>query len=235
MSIKAILFDLDGTLLPLHQGEFLKAYFKSLVTALMPLGNTPKELEAAIWAGTEAMMKNVGEKTNEEVFFDCFAKVCRTDIELFKELAENFYKTEYKKLAKLTSPSELAKKAVEYASLGGRAVVLATNPLFPQSAQYERMSWAGLSAEDFAFVTVYENECRAKPNPQYYLSICDRLGLEPEECLMIGNDEREDMYAASAAGLCCYLVEDCVITSAEHPWQGERGSFAELVEKLRNL
>ena len=236
MQIRAILFDLDGTLLPQDQNAFIGAYFKGLIKTLLPLGADARALEAAVWHGTGAMIKNDGSKTNERAFFDTFESMCEVDMERFRALADDFYATGYKSLVEYTNPSPtLAKQAVEYAKKCGRAVVLATNPLFPEVAQNTRISFAGLSADDFDFVTSYEREIYSKPNPKYYLSIAERLGVEPCECLMIGNDEGEDMYAASSVGMNCYLIEDCMIPSEKHPWQGERGSFAGLVEKLKNL
>ena len=38
MKIKAVMFDLDGTLLPMDQDVFIKAYFGGLVKKLVPLG-----------------------------------------------------------------------------------------------------------------------------------------------------------------------------------------------------
>ncbi len=235
MSIKAVLFDLDGTLLPLDQDVFIKNYFKGLIGALLPLGRDPRELESAVWNGTYAMVKNDGKKNNEAAFFDHLASVYPVDIELFRALAEHYYATDYQKLITLTSPTPLAKEAVSYARNSGRKVVLATNPLFPEIAQHTRIRFAGLSPEDFDFVTTYESDSFAKPNPQYYLSICARLGVSPEECLMVGNDESEDMHAASSVGMHCYLIDDCAIRSEKHPWTGEHGSFARLVEKLENM
>lgn len=235
MQIRAILFDLDGTLLPQDQNAFIGAYFKGLIKALLPLGADARALEAAVWQGTGAMIKNDGSKTNEQAFFDTFESMCKVDMEHFRSLADDFYSTGYKSLIEYTDPSPLAKAAVEYARKNDRAVVLATNPLFPEIAQNTRIGFAGLSPDDFDFVTSYENQVYSKPNPKYYLSIAERLGVEPCECLMIGNDEGEDMYAASSVGMNCYLIEDCMIPSEKYKWQGERGSFAELVEKLKAL
>ena len=234
--IKAILFDLDGTLLPLDQNEFIREYFKGLVTALIPLGKDPKTLEAAVWQGTYAMIKNDGSKTNEKAFFDYFTSICpNVDMERFCVLAENYYATEYTKLSPLTRPTPLAREAVRLASQNGRRVVLATNPLFPAEAQNVRISFAGLEPENFEFVTTYTSDSYAKPNPKYYLSICERLGVRPEECLMIGNDEREDMLAASSVGMSCYLIDDCALRSEEHPWTGAHGSFNEMLEMLKRI
>ncbi len=233
--IKAILFDLDGTLLPLDQREFVGTYFRGLISALAPLGINPKKLEAAVWQGTGAMKSNDGSKTNEQAFFDCFSLICPTDTAKFRELAEKYYNTEYKRLISLTHPTPLAREAVKYASENGRRVVLATNPLFPEEAQYTRVRFAGLEPENFELVTTYTTDTYAKPNPRYYLSICERLGVAPAECLMIGNDEHEDMYAASSAGMSCYLIDDCVLHSEEHPWTGDHGTFEELVNKLKMM
>ena len=74
MSITTILFDLDGTLLPMDQDVFAKAYIKGLTVAAEPVGYSPMILGAAIMAGTSAMIKNTGEKTNEDVFWHTLEK-----------------------------------------------------------------------------------------------------------------------------------------------------------------
>ena len=234
MKIKAVLFDLDGTLLPLDQNGFIQGYFKGLVKALLPLGIDADTLSKTIWQGTYAMIKNDGKKSNEDVFFDYFQSVCKTDIEKFRTLADDYYKGEYQKLASITHPTPLAAQAVESAHADGRAVVLATNPLFPEYAQHSRIRFAGLEPSDFNLITSYESEKYAKPNPQYYLSICERLGIKPEECL-IGNDEREDMHAASSVGMSCFLIDDYALRAEEYTWTGEHGSFAEMIDKLKSI
>ena len=57
MSTKAVLFDLDGTLLPMDQDSFVKFYFGGLAKKLAPHGYDPQALIAAIWTGTKAMSK----------------------------------------------------------------------------------------------------------------------------------------------------------------------------------
>ena len=60
MTPKAILFDLDGTLLPMDQTVFMKHYFRELAAVLVPLGIAPEAVAPTIWAGTKAMVKNNG-------------------------------------------------------------------------------------------------------------------------------------------------------------------------------
>ena len=63
--MKTVLFDLDGTLLPMDQDVFIRAYFGGLAQKLAPLGYEPKQLLDAVWAGTGAMVKNDGSRTNQ--------------------------------------------------------------------------------------------------------------------------------------------------------------------------
>ena len=73
--------------------------------------------------------------------------------------------------------------------------MLATNPLFPPTATQSRIRWAGLTPEDFEFITTYDNSSFCKPNPDYYREILGKLNLNAGECLMVGNDVGEDMIA----------------------------------------
>ena len=58
MEIKNVLFDLDGTLLPMDMERFTNGYFQLLTEKMAPLGYDPKALTDAVWAGTAAMVKN---------------------------------------------------------------------------------------------------------------------------------------------------------------------------------
>lgn len=236
MHTKAIFFDLDGTLLPMDQEQFTKGYFKELAAVLVPVTRAaPQALVAAVWDGTKAMVKNTGEQCNADVFWARFSAVTGLDTDLCRPLCDRFYSHEFHRARQFTGENPLAVEAVALARQKGRAVVLASNPLFPLVGQASRLSWVGLKPEDFNLVTSYESDRFCKPNPLYYTAICERLGAAPQDCLMIGNDETEDMYAATAAGLRGWLVTDCRIPSEAHPWDGPRGTFAELVEMLRTL
>lgn len=235
MNYKAILFDLDGTLIPMDNAVFTKGYFKELAKKLSPVGLEPDRLIDSVWAGTKAMIKNDGAKTNADIFWDTFSQVTGREIAPFKDASDIFYTTDFAAAKVYTTENPLAAEAVRLAHSGGRAVVCATNPLFPLNGQLMRMSWVGLGKSDFDLITSYESDSFCKPNPEYYKSICERIGIAPQDCLMVGNDELEDMYAASSVGMNCYYVTDNAIPCREHIWDGERGTFAELVEYLCGL
>lgn len=232
---KAILFDMDGTLVPMDLHEFTKGYFVDLGRKLAPFNIDQKKLVDAIWTGTAAMVKNNGPKSNRDVFWDTFGPLTGTNSEEVDPCCLDFYSNEFKTAKRFTKDNPLAKEAVKIAHEKAEKVILATNPIFPMVGQETRLEWVGLTPADFDFVTSYENSVNCKPNPAYFASVCKQAGVEPCECLMIGNDEREDMYAASLLGIDCYLVTDTMISCPEHPWNGPCGTFAELIEMLRSL
>ena len=229
---KAIMFDLDGTLLPMNQEDFTKEYFRLLHEETCSY-LTYKKLCNCIWSGVKAMVKNDGSLMNKDIFWNDFEKTSGISRKIFEPICDNFYKNGLKKVKASIDENLLAKEAVELAHKKADKVVLATNPVFPLIAQETRLSFIGLKASDFDYITSYENECYAKPNPKYYLSICERLKIEAKDCLMIGNDENEDMYASSVVGFDTYMLMGYEIFSKDHPYNGNKGSFKEMIEMLR--
>lgn len=232
---KAILFDLDGTLVPMDMDIFTKAYVKAISVRFAPLGIGAEEFGRALWKSVKAMAMSDGSCKNSQTFWKTFMEDFNGDSDFYERETTPFYDNEFNDLKAVTSPNPLARRAVELARNNGRKVVLATNPVFPHNAQLTRMSWVGLEESDFDFITDYESDSFCKPNPKYYLSICERLGVAPEECLMVGNDESDDIKGASHAGLDCFLVTDCLVPCKDFEWQGERGSFEDLIKKLESL
>ena len=66
MLIRHILFDLDGTLLPMNQDEFVTFYMPLLAKKYLSEGISfdPKAFIASVWKGYDAMVKNDGSCTS---------------------------------------------------------------------------------------------------------------------------------------------------------------------------
>lgn len=227
--IKFVLFDLDGTLLPMDQNKFIEEYFSGLAKALAPLGYEQKSLVSAIWRGTGAMIKNGGSATNEEVFWNTFASIMGESVREQESHFNRFYEEEFDKISKICGYTPNAKKALLLVRSRGARAVLATNPIFPAIATRKRMSWAGVSPDDFEFYTTYENSKSSKPSLAYYEEILTRLGARAEECLMVGNDVSDDM-VAQKLGMKVFLLTDCLINrTGEDISVYRRGGFEELL------
>lgn len=235
MSIKAVLFDLDGTLLPMDQEAFTHSYFKLLAVKLAPYGYDPKELVSGIWTGTKAMVMNDGSCTNEEAFWDRFSKIFGDQVREHEPVFAEFYRQEFQGVKNACGYVPAAAEVVTALKERGIRVILATNPIFPAVATESRIRWAGLQPGDFESYTTYENSRFCKPNPAYYQDILRKADLQPEECVMVGNDVTEDMVAGSL-GMRVFLLTDCIINNENKDISVyPNGGFPELKNYLNGL
>lgn len=208
---KNILFDVDGTLLPMDVHEFVKYYFGSLCEKMIPvLKIEPKSLTDSIMAGLGAMAKNDGSALNRDVFWKAAAKTA-------------------------TFVNPYAKKCVDFAKENGYKVIAATNPIFPKPATYKRLEWAGLNPEDFEYITVYDNSSSCKPNLLYFKDLCEKCSISPKESLMVGNDVDEDLCSAEL-GFDTFLITDCIINRNDKDYSSYKsGSFEDFYNYLTTL
>lgn len=209
---KAIFFDMDGTLLPMDLEEFMRGYFALIARFMAERGIDGEKVVDGIWKGTGAMFEFDGKTTNEERFWSFFPAYMenlgekRDWVPLFDE----FYEGRFAQLREKTVTNPLVAGVVETLHEKGYRLVLTTNPLFPERASRQRLSWTGADPSYFERVTAYENSLYAKPSPQYYAENLAACGLEPGEVLMVGNDTRDDA-AAGRLGIDVYIVTDCLV------------------------
>ena len=235
MKINTVLFDLDGTLLPMNLEIFTRAYLSALAANLARRGYEPKRLSEAILVGTAAMVKNDGRVTNEQLFWNKMTEIYGESILSDMPYFEDFYEKEFDKVSTVCGYDECAALTVREMKNMGLTVALATNPLFPKIATEKRVRWAGLDISDFAFYTTYENSAHCKPNPEYYREIDSKMNIIPEQTLMVGNDTDEDMIAA-ALGMKVFLLTDNLINrSGKDISTYPHGSFDELVKYVKEL
>jgi FMN phosphatase YigB (HAD superfamily) len=227
---RAILFDLDGTLLDSNMDHFLPPYFSSLAARVAHIA-PPKEFIAHLLAATERMLANDGRATNEEVFtaaFYPFAGHSRAELE---PIFEDFYEKDFPGLRQYTRRKPEAREVVRLVFALGHKVAVATNPLFPETAVRQRLAWAGVDDFPYDWVTTYENSRCCKPNLRYFDAIAERLAVPPEASLVVG-DEEMDMVSARA-GFATYLVPGpATALSPATPEPTYRGSLAELARLL---
>ena len=233
MAITTVLFDLDGTLLPMDQDQFVKMYFGLLARTLTP--DDPEAMIKAVWVGTRAMMTNDGSRTNEAAFWDTYCGLLGEDRRNDEPAFRSFYENQFELVRNACGFDPKAAETIALVKAKGLKTALATNPLFPRIATQARARWAGLNLDDFELYTTYEDYSYCKPDPRYYQAVLDKLGLTAEECLMVGNDAEEDT-AAAKLGIRIFLLTDCLINKkGVDIEQYPHGGFDELMAYIENL
>ncbi|MFX1496205.1 MAG: HAD family hydrolase [Promethearchaeota archaeon] len=203
LSNKAILFDLDGTLIDVNLKKFIPSYLKLLAESISHL-IPPNKVITKILKVSEEINNNNGKVTNQEIFFEKFFPIDGFDKDKIQPLFDDFYKTKFSELRQYTRKKPEARFLMKAAFAKGYKVVIATTPVLPLSAIQQRLDWAEVGDFEYDLITTIENSRANKPNPVYYKQIVDYLGISPEDCLMVG-DEDKDM-VAKTIGCQTFLV-----------------------------
>jgi len=232
--LDTILFDLDGTLLPFSEKEFVNFYFPGMAKKLHPLGVEAEKLVKGLWAGTKVMQENDGVRTNSEVFWEFFEPFMGLSREELEPPMGDFYSNEFDGAKSVLKQQRNCAPMIAALKAKGYTVALATNPIFPINAVETRLNWVGLHVEDFALITSYETSRAAKPSTIYYEAILQQLGKKAEQCMMIGNNTVEDT-AVMKMGIPVILVTDTPEGPADIPEGAKTMSFVELQEYFNAL
>lgn len=230
--IKAILFDMDGTLLPMDNERFLKIYL-SRVGACLPGQEAGHVAKCIMGASMQVARRKGGDETNADMFARIFCGMTGMDYDFCFPHFDRFYAEEFHKIGEFFPPEPLARTIIDACRQKGFTLALATVPLFPRAAMLARMAWAGIREEDFALCTSYEDFLTSKPDPAYYLDVAGRIGASPDECLMVGNDADDDIRPALEAGMGAFFLTPHAI--GEAPPEVPRGGYAELLGYLSAL
>ena len=202
---KAVLFDLDNTLILYNEPAFLQQYFGKLATVFADL-IPPDNLPERILLSTMALSSNDGFLNNADYFMNTFLDPGADRRQVWDRFL-TFYQTGYRELLPASSSPAGFDEVFSRLRSSDLKLVLATNPIYPLAAYGHRLSWVGLTPADFDHVTHIENTGFVKPNPGYFRQICETIQIAPQSCLMVGNDPVYDI-AASAIGIRTYLTSD---------------------------
>lgn len=235
---KAILFDLDGTLLDIDMDIFLTKYFEEMGKMAAAGGCCdPRRLVAQILNSTEVMIRDLNPETsNEQTFMNHFFSCLETDEVKMRAFFDEFYRTGFPRLQEYCRPFAGVPEMMAEVFSCGLKVVIATNSVFPYRAIQSRLEWAGIGDFPYELLTCYENMHYCKPNLEYYEEIAANIGIEPSACLMVGNDTDEDLVAGKI-GMKTFLIEDRLIDRGNNTyrpdWNGSLLDFFEFINNLR--
>jgi HAD superfamily hydrolase (TIGR01549 family) len=218
--IKAVLLDLDNTLLGNPDDLFAMEYLARVDGFFSDRWGYPA-LSRVILQGIHNInhARDMGQ-TNIGYMLDLIADATGKSTDDIRADFAEFYQTAYPRLRDCTQTVQLAEALVNELKKQGYAIVIATNPLYPVEAIQQRLTWAGLSDDlgDYALVTHAGNMHFAKPDPAYYAEIVARVGVEPDEALMVGDSLRNDIEPARQVGLHTFHITD---TASDEESEGD--------------
>lgn len=184
--IKGVLFDMDGVLADSEQ--FI---CKAAIMMFSEIGIEvkPEDFKSFVGTGENRYIGGVAEKYNLKVDIE---KVKARTYEIYQKIIKGSLK-----------PLPGALNFVDYCRKRGFKIAVATSAdIVKMNANLREI---GLPASTFnATVNGLEVENR-KPSPDIYLKSAEKIGLKPEECLVI-EDAVSGIKAAKAAGCKCLAM-----------------------------
>lgn len=200
------LFDLYGTLADIHTDEDMEQLWQdfSVTLALRGAYYRPQELKRRYHKGVEEMehqaRKRLGKGSWPEVdvepVFRALYEEAGVEAEPWevKSLAWEFRKLSVKKLRLFEGAEELLRRL----KASGRRIFLLSNA----QALFTRPELHLLGLEKyFDGIFLSSDIGRKKPDPAFYNKLMETFHLDPQETVMVGNDDVADCHGAARAGL----------------------------------
>lgn len=237
--LKAVVFDMDNTLLDINLGAFVAVYMRDEARLIADICqknsvNALASLSGILIDLVRNRRRAEDDRTNHAFYIDELRRRCQLPLDdpIIGE-AFSYYEREVLPLRNSplinARPREGAHRAIQTVADRGLRIALLTNPGFTRDCIECRMKWGEIDDAPFELVTTMENSTRCKPDIRYYLESLDVMGLSPEEVLMVGNDAQRD-----------FPVPDCGIQTAfvgnrtpeRALWSGSMADFAKGFDEI---
>lgn len=225
--LKALLLDLDGTLIDLDGDQFLESYIERVAQWMRPFVD-PDEFARAVWvAAIPVMAKEHPHQSNRQVLWQALEQ----ELSVPAPILEQHLSVELRRqnLVSISPGGQPMQGARELTSLGqslGLKLALATMPIYPEIVVRERLRRGGLDNFGWDFIATEEMHA-VKPQEQYWEAIMAAVGARPDECLIVGDDFFRDIRQAPP-GASTYYVGN------RYPGldPGPSGTLSDLVRQL---
>lgn len=232
---KAVLFDLDGTLLPMDFDDFMRSYIYRLSIYTSRQGLRSIRFLFGYRKAMYALMDYDGTRTIREVFWDAFFDAIPNAPRDIEESCMQFFRSDFRAIGRNIRSNIFADATLRTLARKGYRLVLATNPVFPRVATVERCRWARIDHTRFELISTYETFHHLKPDLDYYREVCDRRELDPGDCIMVGNNVAEDM-CAEQLGMDTFLVTPYLLNPRhEDTSRFKQGTLAALYRFAQEL
>ncbi|PJF36254.1 MAG: hypothetical protein CUN49_06425 [Candidatus Thermofonsia Clade 1 bacterium] len=228
--IKVVLFDLDGTLVRVNTDAFVRDYVQQLSEQLAEALEVPAaQCLQALRAAIRAVSANLDPTcSNRAVFERAFVQALAMPSEALHTAFARAQAAIFPSLVRHFAPEPAAVPLLERLMARDIAFAIVTNPIFSLETVYQRMIWGNLPLElPYALITNLEELHFAKPRPHLYEEVLARIGYEPDQAIMVGDDFQNDIAPANAIGMHAYWLNGAQ-TLADFAAEVENG----LLERL---
>ena len=220
----AFLFDLYGTLVDIHTDENRPSLWKQTADFMLSRGaardaealqraylTNVRAEEALLRQRDKALPNAQGEIDLTSVFARLYAeKGVQADHELIAETAWFFRRASTSHLRLYAGAREL----LDALRAAGKTVILLSNA---QAAfTLPELDELGL-AQRFDRIFISSDAGFKKPDPRFFRMPLETLGLEPADCLMIGNDPDCDVKGALAVGMDAAFLRSALSPAGDLP------------------
>lgn len=198
--VKAVIFDFDGTLVDFKNTdiECLKLILKKTGVPVKPDAFVESAIShilsfhKLVDSGEENPL-NLNRYRLFHTFSDFGISWDTTFVNCYKQF-----------LLERTTPYKRISDILSY--LHGKVKLGILTNAYNPVMQTKRIQASGLS-EFFNEIQISGEEKYAKPDPEAFHIICNRLNSRPEECIFIGDSPKYDISGAIAAGLQTILIQ----------------------------
>jgi len=230
MNHAAVVFDLFGTLVDNCRNSYSQELERAGVLSRLAAGRERQFLE--LWRSEEFYrMRTLGQVGDAN---ECIRYVCgRLGVEGDAAAIANAAQMRLDHCRRELTPRPDAAAALR--RLRGRGLKLG---LLSVCAYETPRLWPHTPFALLFDAAVFSCEVgMVKPDPRLYRLICEQLGVEPRECLFVGDGAANELSGARAVGMDAVLIcaphEEDLVMQREDPknWTGPRvSSLSELAE-----
>lgn len=218
-NIKAIIFDLDETLIDAQKG--LKAAQKATAEKITKHYST-KQLQLETKQLTQKLSEfddemNRKRKYNRNEWWPLFLKRIGVDDDLSGSLIEELTETYWSTYEDSATPFSSLDSVLEYLEEKDYLMGLLTDLDGPNISKRERINPLKFSDMFDAIVVGGEDTANSKPDSECFHLISEKLGVKPENCCMFGDKPFTDIKGAKSVGMKTILVKRREWDSEEEP------------------
>ncbi|MBQ7638175.1 MAG: HAD family hydrolase [Clostridia bacterium] len=218
--LKAVIFDLDHTLFDRH--ATLRAIVPALRRAFSVDETRTDDEIAAIW-----------QYADDNFILDGWSYIfaCLVENGVFTSPAsyEQYRSFVYENFAKTAVPFDYALPMLTRLKEKGYKIGLITNG--QHALQYKKLKLIGLSYI-FDEIIVSGDYMVEKPSKEIFLLMCEKLSLEPGECVYVGDNRKNDVDGAAGAGMKTVWVQS---TNVHQSGRSEPDAAIRTLKELENL